>query len=328
MIDNFDEVLLRSSPFRFLPDEHRESLRALFQEQRFAFGDTIVRQGDEADAYYVLVSGRARVVRTTGNGEELALKALLPGDDFGESALTSGGTRTATVRCSTSVEVLRLGRDDFRKLVAHNPALEVALEMSSRFKLLHGFLYEFSNFGRLPAPALNRMIEKLTPALFSKGELILREGGPPGPMYVVESGHVRVYALANGKPRNLAFYREGDFFGELSILNGSPRAASAEAVSDCRLLALDPASVRELEHSFSQFRALMEERLAQYSAETTARVPLDFAEELLPAGTSAAARVVPEPGSDFASDEDELEGEPGSRKRSPGRKTWKANCVI
>jgi ATP-binding cassette subfamily B protein len=94
--------------------------------------------------------------------------------------------------------------------------------MSARFKTLHGFLYEYSSFGRLPVPALHRMIEKLQPVAFSKGELILREGDPPGPLYVVEQGHVRVFTLADGKPRNLAFYREGDFFGELSILNGSP----------------------------------------------------------------------------------------------------------
>ena len=59
-------------------------------------------------------------------------------------------------------------------------------------------------------------------------------------MYIMEKGRARAFSSSNGSKRNLAFYREGDFFGELSILNGSPRAASVEAFSDCRLLALEP----------------------------------------------------------------------------------------
>jgi hypothetical protein len=75
---------------------------------------------------------------------------------------------------------------------------------------------------------------------------------------------------------NLAFYRDGDFFGELSILNGSPRAASVEAYSDCDLLALDPEAVRRLKQSYPEFGKLLDERLAQYKAKTEARIPLDF----------------------------------------------------
>ncbi len=47
---------------------------------------------------------------------------------------------------------------------------------------------------------------------------------------------------------------DGDFFGELSILNGSPRAASVEANSDCQLLALEPEAVRELKKRFPEKR--------------------------------------------------------------------------
>ena len=48
----------------------------------------------------------------------------------------------------------------------------------------------------------------------------------------------------NGREMNLAFYREGDFFGELSILNNAPRAASVEAFTDCQLLALEPKAAK------------------------------------------------------------------------------------
>ncbi|MDQ3545303.1 MAG: peptidase domain-containing ABC transporter, partial [Verrucomicrobiota bacterium] len=165
------------------------------------------------------------------------------------------------------------------------------VEMTGRHRSLHGFLYEFSNFGRLPVPALRTLVEKLTPVEVPKGESIIRQGDPPGAMFILEKGRARAFNSDNGTQHNLAFYRDGDFFGELSILNGSPRAASVEAYSDCRLLALEPEAVRELKRRYPAFGNLMEERLAQYEAKTEARVPLDFTTEMLPAEVAAHDKI-------------------------------------
>jgi ATP-binding cassette subfamily B protein len=180
------------------------------------------------------------------------------------------------------------------------------VQTTGRHRALHGFLYEFSNFGRLPAPALRGIIERLEPAEFPKGKLIIREGEEAGPMYILEKGRARAFAGTNGKHKNLAFYRDGDFFGELSILNGSKRAASVEAFTDCRVLGLKPEAVVDLKRHYPEFEKLLEERLAQYQAKTEARVPLDFSTELLPAEASTQDKVAldgQEPESEQASDE-------------------------
>ncbi len=282
-----ENLLRRSSFFQFLPEGHFEKVRALLQEESYEFGDLLVRQGDPADAFYVLVSGRARVVKADQSGQEIVLATLKPGDSFGESALAEGGTRTATVRCSTAVEALRLDRDDFLQLAEETPELKHHIEMTARHRALHGFLYEFSNFGRLPVPALRTLVEKLSPVEVAKGESIIQQGDAPGAMYILEKGRARAFHSDNGTQQNLAFYREGDFFGELSILNNSPRFASVEAFSDCRLFALEPEAVRDLKRRYPEFGKLMEERLAQYRAKTEARVPLDFTTEMLPAEVAA-----------------------------------------
>src|SRR5213078_48263 len=225
------------------------------------------------------------------DGEEIPLGVLKPGDSFGEAALSEGGTRSATVRCSTAVDVLRIDRTDFLELVRRVPELKRFVETTGRNRALQSFLYQFSNFGRLPAPALRSVIDKLKPAGFAKGSLIIREGDDAGPLYVIEKGRARAFTGVNGRDRNLAFYREGDFFGELSILNGSPRAASVEAFTDCQLQALDPKSVRDLRRRFPEFDKLLSERLALYQAKTEARIPLDFTTELLPAETQVQNKV-------------------------------------
>jgi HlyB family type I secretion system ABC transporter len=285
------ELLRRASAFKFLSDEHFGALEPLLQEENFDFGDLIVRQGDPAESFYVVMRGRARALKIKEDGEEIPLAVLKPGDSFGEAALLDGGIRNATVRCSTSVDVVRIDRNDFLQLLQQVPEMRQYIELTGRNRALQSFLYQFSNFGRLPAGALRNVIERLTPVSVAKGDLIIRQGEAAGPMYVVEKGRARAFVGLNGSEKNLAFYREGDFFGELSILNGSPRAASVQAFTDCNLLALDPQAVLDLRYRFPEFEKLISERLAVYEARTEARIPLDFTSELLPAETTTHNKV-------------------------------------
>ena len=286
MTPETEELLRQTSFLQFLPQEHFERVRDLFHPVRYDFGDLIVREGEEADAFYILTSGRARIVRSDGQGHEIVLATLRPGNEFGESALLNKEKRSATVRCSTTVEAQRLAREHFLKLLEEFPRLQSYLETTARWRTLHSFLYEFSNFGRLPQPALNALLEKLETVVFEKGETIVQKGDPAGPMFIIRSGRVRVYHQEGGQQRNLSFLREGDFFGELSILNESPRGATVEAVQKCTLLALPLARVRELIEEFPEFEKVVKERLAHYNLKYEARVPLDFSSELLPAEAS------------------------------------------
>src|SRR5438552_19017845 len=98
------DILRRSSAFKFLSDEHFAALEPLLQEEHYDFGDVIVRQGDAAESFYILTTGRARALKITDDGEEIPLVVLKPGDSFGEAVLADVGTLSAIVRCSTAVD--------------------------------------------------------------------------------------------------------------------------------------------------------------------------------------------------------------------------------
>jgi HlyB family type I secretion system ABC transporter len=287
---NFEQLVKNSPLLRFVPDAYFPTLRSLFEDQHYEFGDVIVNEGDEADAFYILTAGRARVVKKTEKGDELALQTLRPGNEFGELALLKGGQRSASVRCSTSVDLLRMGRDDFFMLVQSYPEIKSYLDTAVRHKVLHGFLYQFSNFGRLSPQALLELMGGLQSADFQKGQPIIREGDPPGPMYIVESGRVRVFTEKGGRRKNLAFCRDGDFFGELSVIQNLPRAASAEAMADSKLLFLDAETLVRLSQHHRDFLTLLNERIAQYHRKEEARLPADFTDEILPVDADALRR--------------------------------------
>ena len=324
MIENrspVDRMLLCSSLFRFLSEEQFAAIKPLLQEEHYEFGDVIVRQDDPVDSFYVLTQGRARALKIKSDGEEIPLEVLKPGDSFGEVALTEGGTRSATVRCSTGVDVLRIDRDDFLALVRRVPELIQFVETTGKNRALQSFLCQFNNFGRLPLPISRSMVEKSKPAAFEKGNLIIREGDDAGPLYILQKGRARAFTGTNGAERNLAFYREGDFFGEMSILKGSPRTASVQAFTDCELLSMDATVVRALQQRFPEFDKLLTERVALYEAKNEARIPLDFTDESLPADTQVHDKL--QLNGEKPSSESEDEKEPFKDQRGLFRKRSK-----
>src|SRR5213596_434173 len=133
------EIVRHSSVFRFLSDEHFDAIEPLLQEEHYDFGDVIVKQGDPADSFYILTTGRARALKIRADAEEIPLGVLKPGDSFGEAALAEGGTRNATVRCSTAVDILRIDRDDFLQLVSEEPDLKQSIQTTGRNRALQSF---------------------------------------------------------------------------------------------------------------------------------------------------------------------------------------------
>jgi HlyB family type I secretion system ABC transporter len=280
-----DVVVEGLALFQFVPPDVRELVAASFEPQTYEFGDVIVREGDVADAFYVLTVGRARVVKQGADGQEVTLAMLGPGDSFGETGLLERSTRNATVRASDDVEVLRLDRSLFEGLLATAPELREAVQLHRRRVQLEELFRLYTVFDELPPDGLQTLLEGLEEVGVAAGETVLEQGDPPGAAYVVEEGKLRT----RRDGRDLAFHRRGDVIGERSLFTDTPRAATVEAVSDARLLRLPAALFRNLLATYPDFAERLGDRIAQYDYETVARVPLDFGEELLPADAQRMA---------------------------------------
>ncbi|HVN77216.1 MAG TPA: cyclic nucleotide-binding domain-containing protein [Thermoanaerobaculaceae bacterium] len=76
-------------------------------------------------------------------------------------------------------------------------------------------------------------------ARFKAGEYIFRETEPGTEMFIIQEGKVEILRKTRGKERRVALLEEGDFFGEMAILEDLPRSASARAVDACALLRID-----------------------------------------------------------------------------------------
>lgn len=77
---------------------------------------------------------------------------------------------------------------------------------------------------------------------YNKGQQIFAEGELGNEMFIIQSGKVRIYKNIDGFDQTLTVLEKGDFFGEMSILEGLPRSASAESEEDCELIKINSAN--------------------------------------------------------------------------------------
>ncbi len=104
---------------RSFPDVPSETLEREVERmkvRRFLAGQTIIREGDPADSFFILTRGAASVRQNGPNGER-EISTLKPGDFFGEIGLLTGTARNATVRATAPSEVLVLDAEGFKDLV-------------------------------------------------------------------------------------------------------------------------------------------------------------------------------------------------------------------
>jgi CRP-like cAMP-binding protein len=117
-------MLLQTKAFHKIPPANIQAIFMRMQQINYRSGDVILKQGSEGDYFYVLIRGSALVTRETPLSKEgIKLAELAVGDTFGEEALISDSKRNATVAMQSDGAVMRLGKDDFKKLL-NEPMLD------------------------------------------------------------------------------------------------------------------------------------------------------------------------------------------------------------
>ena len=117
-------MLLQTKAFHKIPPANIQAIFMRMQQINYKAGDVVLKQGTEGDYFYVLTSGKCLVTRETPlNKDGIKLAELVVGDTFGEEALISDAKRNATVTMTTDGAIMRLGKEDFKRLL-NEPMLD------------------------------------------------------------------------------------------------------------------------------------------------------------------------------------------------------------
>lgn len=107
---------------------------------------------------------------------------------------------------------------------------------------------------------------------FPRGAVLFREGEPGSEMFVVQQGKVVISKKAGDVEKVLTTLGQGQFLGEMSILNHAPRSATATCAEDCRLLVVDARTFEAMVRTNSEVALRMIQTLAARLAEADRQI--------------------------------------------------------
>lgn len=119
-------------------------------------GEVLVREGEAADALFVLVTGRLVITTRRSDGREDPVGEVGPGESVGEMAFFTGEPRSATVRARRDSVLVRLTNEAFEQLILRDPGI---MRRVTRIQIER---LRRSNVGRQPAPVVNLALVPLS----------------------------------------------------------------------------------------------------------------------------------------------------------------------
>jgi CRP-like cAMP-binding protein len=191
-------------------------------------GSTLFHQGDHADVAYFVISGRVEI-SVNENGQRRVLDVVSANTIIGEMGLIDPAPRMATATAIEPTEYRIVTAANLTKMVSSAPKLAVYILRS---------LIRTSRL-RVGLPALlhadgDEKIDKvdqgfLDRRLYKPDEFVFREGDDASGLFLVQSGEIDIRKA--GSQKSLRTFAPGEVFGERALLDSSPRAADAIAIT-------------------------------------------------------------------------------------------------
>ncbi|MDE3001201.1 MAG: ABC transporter transmembrane domain-containing protein [Gemmatimonadota bacterium] len=208
---------------------------------RFRFGEVVIVQGAPGDAFYMVKSGRLRVIKRETDGDPETVGFLYGGDHFGEGALLTGRGHRATVRAAEDSVVLRVSRDEFLDALKKEPELEAYLRDQVANIAYRDFTRHLK--GSVSPEGMRELFSRLKREDIPEGAAFSGSGRSPGRFCVVASGELEVITEDSGTYSLSA----GDFFEEADSSDGESRTMRSQV--GCVIYYLDKTDLESLNHS-------------------------------------------------------------------------------
>ena len=252
--------------FSIYTDEELTGLMKAAELKSISAGEVIFHQGDPGDGFYIVYSGKIRMLKMDGE-KEVNLGVRTRGDHFGESALITDQSRNATARAVEESTLVSIDRDSFDHYIFSKPELREYFDKFIRYTSIHGFLKACTDLTSIPPKDLQDLVHHLKPEFYREGDVVFRQGAEPDKFYLIESGKLKVVRWEDKKQEVINFLREGDFFGEKALIEETRRYADVICLTDCHLFSLTREAFNELVVKSQKLKKVIQDRIESYLTE-------------------------------------------------------------
>ena len=121
------DVLRKTPLFATLPDADLRRVADLAVSRRFSKKEAVFREGDRADGFFIVGSGKVKVFKLSGEGKEQILHVLEAGQTFAEAVIFEGGVYPAHAEALTDADLLFLPKRPFVDLLERTPGVAVRM---------------------------------------------------------------------------------------------------------------------------------------------------------------------------------------------------------
>jgi CRP-like cAMP-binding protein len=228
-------------------------------------GQEILHEGSPGTSMFVLVQGRVAVVRTE-DGVARKVAEMRDGAFFGEMALLSNAPRIASVVAEEDCLLLELTREEMDRITTDHPPVLDVVERFYRERLLDNLLRSSPIFRPFPPERRRDLADRFILCAEPPGTELIRQGIPSPGLFVLLRGRCTVHRADVPPGQDPQLLRDGDVFGEISLVFNTPAVASVRVAEKAVLLKLPRAAfeevVRPLPEVADALAKLGKERLA------------------------------------------------------------------
>ncbi|RUM92427.1 MAG: Crp/Fnr family transcriptional regulator [Thermodesulfatator sp.] len=126
-MNNTRQLLEACFLFRGLPEKALENIHAIGTINRFRQKQNIFMEGEPADGFHIIMSGRVKIFKLSSEGREQILHLFGPGEPFGEAAVFAGDVFPANAMATEDTETFYIPRKRFVFLLEQDPSLAMNL---------------------------------------------------------------------------------------------------------------------------------------------------------------------------------------------------------
>ena len=216
-------------------------------------GVKLCRQAQRDDKLFILVVGEVEA----SSGEDSSkthIASLKQGEIFGEIAALFGMPRVCDITVVRPSVVLEIPSEVLRSIIEARVELRDAVLERFRDRITETALRTVPMFRFLTEESMQSLVEHSTVYGAPPGSILIEEGEAGESLFVVIYGNLRVSHDVNGKHLNLALLQPGDYFGEWSLLTGSPRTATVSALSQVELVSIERSAFLEVVQKHPEIR--------------------------------------------------------------------------
>lgn len=222
-------------------------------------GEVIFKRNDYTNSFYCIVEGRVEVVVDEAQNKRATLG---PGEFFGEMSLISGRRRSATVYAGQGCVLIETPRRSMTKLINSVDAVKKLVDQTFIERAIRARFGEEATAEQIKEVVGGASLQK-----FKAGDTLFREGDEGDCLHLVRVGSLTISRNIGGRDVVLSYVAAGNYVGEMALLGGNKRSATARAAIATETIRVERAAFQRLLERNPLLRMKLGREVKQRTAE-------------------------------------------------------------